>query len=335
MTRPAAGCVTRWPEVYKQRGWTMFKKATRTAVKLKIGLQGPSGSGKTLGALALAKALANGGKIAVIDTENGSASLYADKWDFDVLELDPPYTSRRYQDAIRAAMDAGYAVVVIDSLTHQWAGEGGILARKETSDARPGTNSFTNWAPFTKEHEQFKASILHAPVHVIATMRTKQEYALGENSKGKQVPKKMGMAPIQREGFEYEFSVAFELQMDHRATASKDRTGLFDGELVDLLDGSVGKRLLTWLSTAKPEEPKEPTITEGQWLELQSLANETADSRLALRTVLSHFGAKRGGDLPAKSFKEASAILARMRALSPTPNEDADVSQEELADIPL
>lgn len=297
---------------------TAFKKAVRSAVKIKIGLQGPSGSGKTLGALALAKMLANGGQIAVIDTENGSASLYADRFDFDTLQLDPPYTSRRFEDAINAAVQAGYAVVVIDSLSHQWAGEGGILSRKEAADARPGTNSFTNWGPFTKEHEAFKASILHAPVHVVATLRTKQEYVLAENNKGKQVPKKMGMAPIQREGMEYEFSIAFELQMDHKATASKDRTGLFDGQLVDLLDPAVGQRVLSWLSSAQPAPA---TITPEQKAHLIELAGQTEDRNLSLKTLLAHFRAKSGDQLPAASYQEAVDMLTRMAAPTPEPDQ--------------
>lgn len=228
-----------------------FQKAARTAVKLKIGMQGPSGSGKTLGALALAVALAEGRRVAVVDTENGSASLYADRFDFDTLNLDAPYTSARYLEAIQAAVDGGYGAVVVDSLSHQWVGAGGILARKELLDARGG-NSFTNWAQFTKEHEAFKAALLAAPLHVIGTLRTKSDYVLEKNDRGKELPKKVGTAAIQREGLEYELSIVFELQMDHRAAPSKDRTGLFDGELVDLTDRSTGRRLLEWLASATP-----------------------------------------------------------------------------------
>ncbi len=231
----------------------VFSPATRKAVKLKIAIQGPSGSGKTLGALALAQGLASGGKIAVIDTENGSASLYADRYSFDTLDLRPPYTSARYLDAITAAAEAGYTVVVIDSLSHEWVGEGSILSRKEGDDARPGANSYTNWAKYTKEHEGFKAGILAAPIHVIATMRAKQDYILETNEKGKQQPRKIGLAPIQREGMEYEFTTVWEVQMTHRATTSKDRTGLFGDEPVDLLSPALPKRLLEWLGSAVME----------------------------------------------------------------------------------
>lgn len=224
-----------------------FQRATRHATKIKLGIQGPSGSGKTLGALALATALSN--KVALIDTENGSASLYGDRFTFDTLNLTPPYTSARYIEAITAAVEAGYEVIVLDSISHQWVGEGGILARKEELDARGG-NSYTNWAKFTKEHESFKAAILNTPAHVIATLRAKQDYVVEQNAQGKSAPRKVGLAPVQREGMEYEFSIVFELQMDHKAMVSKDRTGLFEsGTAYDLAKPDVVKRLSAWMAS--------------------------------------------------------------------------------------
>lgn len=235
-----------------------FAPASRRAVKLKLAVEGPSGSGKTLGALALAYGLAEGDRIAVIDTENGSASLYADRFTFDTLELTPPYLTSKYQAAVQAAIDAGYAAVVIDSMSHQWEGDGSVLQRKEETDARGG-NHFSNWAPFTKEHNAFRALLLNAPLHLIGTMRSKMAYAQEGDGKKTSI-KKLGLQPIQREGMEYEFTIAFDVQMDHRALASKDRTGLFAGELVDLLDPKIPRRLLEWLKTAKPVEvPPAPT----------------------------------------------------------------------------
>lgn len=250
-----------------------FKKATRRAVKVKLAIQGPSGAGKTVAALQLATTLAEGGTIAVIDTENGSASLYADRYGFDVLNLAPPYTSARYIEALEAAIEAGYTAIVIDSLSHQWMGEGGILSRKEALDARPGSNSYTNWATFTKEHELFKARLLNAPVHLIATMRAKQDYVLETNEKGKQTPRKVGLAPVQREGTEYEFTTVFELQMDHRAIVSKDRTGLFGGgsDPIDLLQPATGKSLLAWLKSAPDQRPQ---VDAGQLRRVKKLAVE-------------------------------------------------------------
>lgn len=238
-----------------------FKKATRQQQKLKIAVTGPSGAGKTKGALQLAKELANGGTVAVIDTENGSASLYADQFEFDTLNLSPPYLSSKYLEAIVAAVDAGFAALVIDTISHQWEGDGGILQRKEDADHRGG-NHFANWQPFTKEHNAFKSALLTAPIHIIATMRSKQAYQVEDGQGKKSAPKKMGLQPLQREGMEYEFTVNFDLQMDHKATASKDRTELFDGKLTDLLTGKAGEKLLAWLATAAPYQNGQPPKAE-------------------------------------------------------------------------
>ena len=235
----------------------LFTPATRRAVKLKVAVAGPSGSGKTLGALALATGLAQGGKIAVIDTENGSASLYADRFGFDALALRPPYLTEKYHQGLTAAVDGGYSVVVIDSISHQWDGTGGILQRKEETDRRGG-NHFSNWKPFTDEHNAFRALLLEAPIHVVATMRSKMSYS--QTTEGnKTTIKKIGLQPIQRDGMEYEFTLAFDVQMDHKAAASKDRTGLFP-DLVDLLDFAVAKRLLRWLETA--DQSPAPAIAQ-------------------------------------------------------------------------
>jgi hypothetical protein len=223
-----------------------FKKATRTQAKLKIAMTGPSGSGKTFSSLLLAKGMAK--KIAFVDTENHSASLYADRFEFDELTLSPPFTVQKYIQAIQDAVKGGYEVLIIDSLTHAWAGEGGLLAKKEALDSRGG-NSYTNWASITKEHEALKNAFLQSPIHLIATMRSKQDYILELNEKGKSQPKKVGLAPIQRDGMEYEFTTVFDIGMDHQYVASKDRTGLFDG-VIEKITESTGEKLISWLSSA-------------------------------------------------------------------------------------
>lgn len=227
-----------------------FKKATRQQVKLKLAITGPSGSGKTWGALELARGL--GKRVAVIDTENGSASLYADRFEFDVIEMHAPFTTAKYIDALNAAVADGYDVVVIDSISHEWAAEGGILDRKTQKDLRGG-NQFTNWAEPSAEHEKFKSQLMQSPIHVLATMRSKSEYVLETNDKGKQVPRKVGMAPIQRDGMEYEFSVVFDLGLNHEAQVTKDRTSLFDGRHFKL-SPEIGKEIHAWMM--KGEKPK-------------------------------------------------------------------------------
>lgn len=232
-----------------------IRKAEKRRVKLKLGIQGPSGSGKTWGALSLVKNLWPNAKVCLIDTENESASLYADHFEFDTIPLDPPFETERYQQAIDAAVRSGHDVLIIDTISHQWDGEGGILERKAELDQRPGANSYTNWNMFTPEHRSFIESIKQAPIHILATMRAKQDYILETNDKGKSKPVKVGMAPVQRDGFDYEFSLVFDVQMDHRATLSKNRTGLFEKKVINLADPKVADELRGWLESGKEPEP--------------------------------------------------------------------------------
>jgi hypothetical protein len=228
-----------------------FKKATREKVKVKIGITGPAGSGKTDNALAFGRQLVGEhGRIACIDTENESASLYGDLYDFDALDIAPPYTSQRYMDAIDAAVAAGYDALVIDSISHQWEGSGGILDRKTIEERRsgPNVNGFALWQKYKEEHRKFVAHVLHAPIHIIACMRSRHEYVQSERN-GKKVVEKLGMAPITGEGMEFEFSVVFDLNMQHIATATKDRTGLFDGQLIDIRIDRPGVRVASWLQS--------------------------------------------------------------------------------------
>lgn len=226
----------------------MFKKAIRERVKLKLAITGPSGGGKTYSALRLATGM--GGKIAFVDTENGSGSLYSDKFNFDVAEISPPYTIDKYIKAIDTAIEDGYDILIIDSITHAWAGEGGILSRKSDYDSQKGGNSYANWRLFTKEHETLMAKILSCNIHLISTMRSKQDYQLIENSSGKSVPQKMGLAPIQREGVEYEFTTVFDIQMSHKAQSSKDRTELFTGEIFQVTE-ETGKKIMDWCKSGR------------------------------------------------------------------------------------
>jgi len=224
-----------------------IKKAVREHVYLKLGVTGPAGSGKTQGGIGLALGLAPTGKIAVIDTENRSASYYAGMFNFDVVELDAPFTTQKYLEALNEIIKAGYEVVVIDSLTHEWAASGGILDAKAQKDARGG-NSFANWGEMKSLHNKFVESLLQSHIHVVCTLRSKMEYVLEQDEKGKATPRKVGMAPISSDGMEYEFGVVFDVERaTHLAMASKDRTGLFEGRSLNL-NQEVGKELAGWLA---------------------------------------------------------------------------------------
>ncbi len=236
-----------------------FVKAQRQRVSLKMAVTGPSGSGKTFGALRLAFGLVGPkGRVALIDTENGSGSLYANLGDYDVLEIAAPFTVQKYTAAIQEAVAGGYEALIIDSLSHAWAGDGGLLDQKSAKDSRGG-NGFSNWADISKVYEQFKSAILQSPIHIIGTMRSKQDYVIESDSRGKQTPRKVGMAPIQREGMEYEFTTVFDVDMTHTAATSKDRTGLFTDEISQLTEDH-GRRLSAWLAGGAAPRPAEPDL---------------------------------------------------------------------------
>jgi len=222
-----------------------FEKAVKHNIHLKLAITGPSGSGKTYSALAIAEGI--GEKIALIDTENGSASLYSQKFNFDTAVINPPFTIDKYLEGIKMAIDGNYDVLLFDSISHVWAGEGGLLEEKDLLDKSGRGNSYTNWATITKKYERFKSAIIQAPIHIISTIRSKQDYIIQENDKGKQVPIKVGLAPIQREGIEYDYTVVFDMAMNHTATASKDRTELFDSQIFTP-DKQIGEILKNWIN---------------------------------------------------------------------------------------
>lgn len=220
-----------------------IRKATRTKAKIRLGLSAVSGGGKTYSALLIAYGLCGDwGKVAVIDTENNSADLYAHLGDYNVLPLSAPYNPERYIDAIGDCENAGMEVIIIDSITHEWDGKGGIL---EISNSMTG-NSYTNWAKLTPRHQAFLDALLQSKCHIITTVRRKQDYELTTNSSGKLVPQKVGLKEVTREGFEYELTVNLELDTKHNATCSKDRTGLFAGK-PDFIPGiETGKMIAEW-----------------------------------------------------------------------------------------
>lgn len=236
-----------------------LQKATRKKVKLRLGLSAVSGGGKTYSALLLAKGLVGDwGKVAVIDTENNSASLYSHLGDFNTIELTSPYTPERYIQAIKTCEDAGMECIIIDSITHEWDGKGGML---EIHSSMTG-NSFTNWSSLTPRHQKFIDSILHSKCHVITTVRRKQDYELTKDSNGKTKVEKAGLKEVTREGFEYELTVNFNLDEKHNCTASKDRTGMFMDAPVFKITEETGEQLAKWCNDGIVEPPKEVVKVE-------------------------------------------------------------------------
>jgi len=235
-----------------------LRQAERRQAKIKMGLQAPSGAGKTYSALLLAYGLINDwSKIAVIDTENHSADLYAHLGNYKVLAFEQPFSPERYIQAIEVCEKAGMEAIIIDSISHEWEGVGGIL---DIHGAMMG-NSFTNWAKVTPRHNAFVQKLLQSSSHIIATIRSKQDYVLSEKN-GKMVPEKIGLKGVTREGLDYEFTIVLELDLKHQATATKDRTQLFMDKPSFIITPDTGKTIKAWCESGAAPTPAATSVEE-------------------------------------------------------------------------
>ena len=226
-----------------------LKKATRKQVKLRLNISAPSGAGKTYSALRMAKGLVNDWeKVAVIDTENGSASLYSHLGEFNTIDLTPPFTPEKYIEAINTCVDAGMEAIIIDSSTHEWAcliEENELLAQSKFRG-----NTWSAWSQTTPRHDKFINAVLHCPVHVITCTRSKMETVMGDDKK----VKKVGMKDVQREGWEYELTISLNIDRDtHLAIPSKDRTNLFEGKNPFLITEETGQQIANWCNSGESE----------------------------------------------------------------------------------
>ena len=220
-----------------------LRTSTRSKTKIKLAIQGVSGSGKTLSSLLMAYGIANDwSKIAVIDTENGSADLYCHLGSYKVLSLSAPYTPESYIQAITICEQAGVEVIIIDSISHVWE----FLLK---CHAAMVGNSFVNWGKITPRYDAFIQKMLQSSCHIICTMRAKQGYVLNERN-GKAIPEKIGLRAIAREGTDYEFTVVLNIDQNHLAKATKDRTGLFNQQAAFTPNAEVGVKFLNWCKAA-------------------------------------------------------------------------------------
>lgn len=229
-----------------------LRQSERKRAKIKMALQGSAGSGKTYSSLLLAQGLTNGdlSKVAIIDTENGSADLYAHLGNYNVLSLQPPFTPEAYIKAIEICEQANMEVIIIDSISHCW---------DELLDfhSKLVGNSFTNWAKVTPRQKSFVDKILQSSAHIIATMRTKQDYVLNQKD-GKYIPEKVGLKAVQRDGVDYEFTLVFDIDIKHYVVSSKDRTSLFMGKPEFVINEATGKKILQWCNVGTVA----PAVTE-------------------------------------------------------------------------
>lgn len=253
-----------------------FIPAEKSQLKARVLISGAAGSGKTMAALELASAL--GSRVAVIDTENGSAALYSDKYKFEMLNLQPPYPPEDFIQAIKVAENSGFDVIVIDGITPEWSGSGGCLDLHTKLGGR-----FQDWAKITPRHRSFIQKILECNTHIICTCRSKQGYAMDEQSKK---VTKLGMAPEQRDGLDYEMTLVFNIiNQTHLAEATKDRTGLFDGKQF-LISKNTGLEILEWLNSGTPAKSPEPTITDVRNLLIGAGVKSLPDFKKVMMQVL-------------------------------------------------
>lgn len=258
--------------------------AQRAQVKLRLGLSGASGFGKSYSALLLAFGITNDwSKVAIIDTENSSANLYAHLGNFNVLALNEPYTPERYIEAIRTCENSQMEVIIIDSITHEWSGEGGCLQIHEKLGGR-----FQDWAKVSPRHQGFIDAILKSPCHIITTVRRKVDYTMDTDMNGRAKVTKLGLKEITREGFEYELTVNFELINDrHLVKASKDRTGLFMDKPEFVINKATGKKLIAWCNDGVSIEEAKLEIKEATTLEgLKHIYSKYASIQKKLHPII-------------------------------------------------
>jgi len=219
-----------------------LRKATRQKAKIRLGLSAVSGGGKTYSALLIAHGICQDwSKVAIIDSENHSADLYAHLGDYNVLPITAPFSPERYIEAIKECEKAGMEVIIVDSITHEWDGKGGCLEIVESLGGK-----YQDWAKVTPRHQAFIEAILHSPCHIITTVRRKQDYEMIKDGNGKIKVEKGGLREITREGFEYELTINLEMDTRHNATASKDRTGLFMGKPAFVPTEKTGELIRQW-----------------------------------------------------------------------------------------
>lgn len=293
-----------------------FRPAVRQQLRLRMALEGPSGSGKTITALRIAQGL--GRRIAVIDTENRSASRYIGEdfgegpIQFDVVELDS-FEPKRLVNLLREAAEAGYDVVIVDSLSHFWMGEGGMLDAVDAASKRQsGGNSFAGWKAVKPAERELWDALIRCRTHLICTLRTKTEWVVEENDRGKKTPRKIGLKAEQREGLEYEFDVVGDVDLDHNLTCSKTRCSALDGRAFQRPGADVAKILRRWLDAgeAPQERPQERRDDR-----VQDRGDDRRDERREPDDRLD--------EKPAAKPFDPRAFVRSMQALDPGWTEDA------------
>ena len=298
---------------------TLFTKATKAQAKARVAFSGPSGAGKTYWSLQMASNLAGeGGKVAVIDTERSSASLYADKFEFDTLSMAPPYHPDRLIEALKAAEEAGYNAVVVDSLTHFWSGKGGVLEVVDEAKSRFNGNTHSAWQVGTPLQQAMVDAMLAFNGHVIVTMRSKTEWSIEKDERGKTKIAKVGLAPQQRDGIEYEFTLVFDIDQQHRASVSKTRCDALADRTFSPNDAQEAIDVFaTWLSSG------DPTISKNERDAIENrIGNLSPNARRALKEAWANAGLPKIAQMPATRADEVKALIASVENLGEATTEE-------------
>lgn len=301
-----------------------FVKAVREKVYLKALLTGPSGSGKSWSALELATGIARkcGSDIAYIGTEGDRDKLYAQKkskhgdytFEYDLLQLTDPFNTDKYIAAINEAIDAGYKIIIVDSLSAEWQW------MNDVHNKMPG-NSFTNWGKLKPKHRELVDKILAAPAHIICCARGKDEWTM-EDKNGKQVPKKVGLGSQTDKDISYEMMLSIQIDQDtHIAHADKDNTGLWDENRYTVITSKDGEELYTWCENGKVPEPKAP--------EIQKDVSSTDDLTSIKKEIIS-LCTQLGGT---KNTELMSTLKSYVSSGNPNAIKELDKAQECLSQI--
>jgi hypothetical protein len=270
-----------------------LRKAERRQAKMRVGITAPSGGGKTYSALLMARGLARDWEhVALIDTENGSGELYAHLGPYSVITLDAPFTPERYIEAITACEKAGMDVVVVDSATHEWDGSGGCLEIKDSLGGK-----YQDWAKVTPRHQRFLSAIIQSDCHVVTTTRRKQDYEMTRDG-NKVTVEKVGLKEVQRDGFEYELTLNFELDIRHNAIASKDRTGLFMDKPAFVITEATGGVLKMWCESGAPAlaKPSTPAAVVDLVAEPAAQASDAPEAPVLITDIVEKAYRKGGQD---------------------------------------
>ena len=290
-----------------------FAPATKKQSRLRFDIEGPPGSGKTYSGLAIATGLCPpGGKIAVIDTERGSASKYAGQFVFDVLELDN-FAPARYVEAIHAAEEQGYDVILIDSLSHAWNARGGALEMADKIAKRSNSgNSFNAWKDVTPEQNKMVDAILQSKAHVIVTMRVKTDYVIEKDERtGKNAPKKVGLAAVQREGMDYEFDVVGRMDHTHSMLITKTRCSAIADAFIEHPGAELARVLRDWLTDGI--DAPEPMRMPAPEVKAEEIVDTVLHGRLdnpKIRELFDFLGAPEAKRLAAlRKYKADSKLI--------------------------